>query len=236
VAFSSVLAVVIPTTVWSAGDGSRARVVSASGGKPSLGTVGDTGATADGTTTVPSPDESAVRDDVVPTTPRPLTERRPIPATTAPETTAPPSQESLGLEGPDTHQPPRCTAADLEVAVTTDKPSYGPGEVVKVSGTLRNRSSQTCIYGSSLRFEVRDAAGTRVFGFSTHADYIAGHEPTLAPGHSTATTPAEWPQRRCTGFEACTSAPPGTYQVVVDVSYAVVTIPVTIGPGENAVP
>lgn len=117
------------------------------------------------------------------------------------------------------------------MTATTDKTAYGPGEVVKVSGTLRNRSSRTCTYAASLRFEVLDGAGTPVYGpLHAHADYIAGHKPTLGPGESVDTFPAQWDQQVCAGMTPCSRARPGPYTIVFDVSYASVTIPVTIRP------
>lgn len=233
-ALSSVLAVVVPATVWSRDDNSRARVVSASEGQAYPETFADTGGTADGTTMVPDatvlePDTTTVTSPPA-TAPRATTTTAPAPPGPAPlHPTVPPP--SLGGDQPGGEQQlPPCTAADLEVAVTTDKPSYGPGEVVKVTGTLRNSSSQTCTYGSTTHMEVRDSAGTVVYAGGGHADYIAGQEPKLAPGESGPTLPMQWDQQTCAEMSGCKPALPGDYTVTVDVGYGSAVVPVTIRP------
>jgi hypothetical protein len=232
-AVSALLAVAVPAAAWRGADRSGGRVVSASGGVASTDASTGAGGTMDGTTTVPAPTDSAV-----PATPPPPSDARSTTTTSRPTAGAP----SPGVPPPsasptptaqagEVEQPPRCTAADLEVAATSDKSSYGPGEVVKVAGTLRNRSSQTCTYGASLTFQVLDGAGAVVYGpLHTHADYLAGHEPTLAPGQSVPTFPAQWDQQVCVGLTPCRRAMPGPYTIVFDVRYASVTIPVTISP------
>jgi hypothetical protein len=117
------------------------------------------------------------------------------------------------------------------VAATTDRPSYGPGEVVNITGTLRNRSSQTCTYAATIRLEIRDGAGKTVWGpIASHADYFAGGEPTLASGESAPTLSLPWDQQVCDGMHGCKPAPPGGYTIVADVAYGTVTVPVTIRP------
>lgn len=230
-AVSAVLAVAVPAAVWRGASDSGSRVVSASGGPAAPGPSADTGATTDGTTTVPAPSDSAVPATPPPSDARPTTTTsRPAAREPSPVVPPPPQSPTPTAQAGAVEQPPRCTPADLEVNATTDKTSYGPGEVVRVSGTLRNRSSQTCTYGASLRFEVRDGAGTPVFGYGGHAHYIAGQEPRLAPEESVATFPGQWDQQICAGMNGCTPAPPGVYTIVFDVHYASVTIPVTIRP------
>ncbi len=41
-----------------------------------------------------------------------------------------------------------CATAQVQPAVTTDKPSYGIGEPVRIHSTLHNRSGSTCTYPS----------------------------------------------------------------------------------------
>lgn len=231
----AVLAVVVPAVAWSGSDGRRARAVTTSGGLSSSDTT-TAAIAADGTATppalpadatVPNGGSSGVKPPVAPL-------GRPTATTTAPPVSQPPppvpdgggTSDAAGAGAP---QPlPRCTNADLVATATTDKTSYAPGEVVKITGSLTNQSSQTCVHALSLSLEVRDAGGRWVYGFATHADYIAGREPTLAPGQSTPTLPAQWDQVACT--EGCTPAPPGDYTIVADVMYGAPTMVVTIRP------
>jgi hypothetical protein len=81
----AVLAVVVPATAWSGGDGSRPRVVSASEGQAPLEAVGE----ADPTTTVPPPDGAPTTSSAPSTTVRPSTSTTARPAATTPESTSP---------------------------------------------------------------------------------------------------------------------------------------------------
>lgn len=101
-----------------------------------------------------------------------------------------------------------CTAAQIAVAATTDKATYGPTEQVKLESTLRNRSSTACSYtGYTFRATFSDPAGRPIIDSAQIAD--AFRPTALVPGAVlTATTPFD--QRTCQ-MQPCPPMMPGTY-------------------------
>ncbi len=120
------------------------------------------------------------------------------PATTTTSTTA------LGT--------PDCTAAQIDVAVTTDQRSYATGQQVKVDSTLRNRSQTTCFYaGHTFQVAIQDAVGRPIITFeiatpgTTRSPFVPG---------ATLTGSVPWDQRSCQA-QPCQQPPPGPYVAAV---------------------
>ena len=105
-----------------------------------------------------------------------------------------------------------CVPAQIAVAIATDRPSYAPGQQVKVTSTLRNTSSVTCSYnGYSFTSEFKDETGKSFGGAALIADSFA--DVPFAPGQ-VLTNSASWDHRQCPE-PACAPLPPGVYTVVV---------------------
>jgi hypothetical protein len=101
-----------------------------------------------------------------------------------------------------------CTTAQLEVAVTTDKPSYGIGEPVKIHSTLRNRSTVTCTYPSFVfAATILSPGGATVTGFNRQGD-AAGALGTGQANEAFVT----WERVACTS-DICPPNTPGDYTV-----------------------
>ena len=103
-----------------------------------------------------------------------------------------------------------CPAADVRVTVSTDKATYAPGDTVRFSSTLENRSATTCLVSGRAFFSIENAAGKTVSSFAYTADYML---PVKATPGQTFTNTGTWNQQDCTG-PACLQAPAGTYVVV----------------------
>ncbi len=160
--------------------------------------VGPTSTTP--TSTIPSSTTSTVVG--VTTTALPATTARPAsPTTTArPATTTtakPPAPTTTSTARPGV----ACTPAQVAVAITTDRPRYGPGQPVHATSTLRNKSSSACTYnGYTFSAAFLDAAGAPVFPVSTLvADSFA--DVLLQPGQVLSNN-GDWDHR---------SAPAGVY-------------------------
>jgi hypothetical protein len=64
-----------------------------------------------------------------------------------------------------------CATAQVQAAVTTDKPSYGIGEPVRIHSTLHNRSGSTCTYPSFVfTATILSPAGATVTSFTRQGD------------------------------------------------------------------
>lgn len=112
-----------------------------------------------------------------------------------------------------------CSPAQVEAEVTTDKTVYRPGETVKVSGTLRNRSGGPCYYTNYAGSNQIDGPSGQPARPNTMfiADAFAD---TQLPAGATLTQNPTWDQQLCIGgpifqCERPGQAPPGTYTVKV---------------------
>ena len=103
---------------------------------------------------------------------------------------------------------PACTPDHLAAAITTDRHSYTPAQPVKVTSTLRNRSSVTCFYnGYAFGITFRNDAGATFGGVNVVADSFA--DVPLRPGE-TLTNTGSWDHRACPE-PGCAPLPPGPY-------------------------
>ncbi|WP_166985997.1 hypothetical protein [Canibacter zhoujuaniae] len=93
-----------------------------------------------------------------------------------------------------------CGAGDLELLPVTDKNSYGPGELPKLSLTLENTGKATCYYDvgtSQMIFEI--SSGAEMVWLSTHCQTEADHRLVLLkPGQKVESAPLEWQRQRST--------------------------------------
>lgn len=112
---------------------------------------------------------------------------------------------------------PACTPAQIEVKIATDQPSYAPGQAVKVTSTLRNRSSASCFYnGYGARMTFKDDAGHSYPGVSVIADSFA--DVPLRAGQALTHT-GSWDHRACAD-PGCAALPAGPYYVTVSWNFA----------------
>lgn len=114
--------------------------------------------------------------------------------------------------------PPVCTPEEVEVVTTTDRSSYQPGEEVKVTSTITNRSNHVCYRpGTTDGMEIAfwDSEGTNGLITGYIPDYVGPLE--WAAGEAI-TYSYSWDQKTCMKGSGCspyTQAPPGTYFVEV---------------------
>ena len=101
-----------------------------------------------------------------------------------------------------------CTTAQLEVAVTTDKASYGIGEQVRIHSTLRNRSATTCTYPSFIfAATILSPGGATITGFNRQGDAPGA----LGSGQANEAF-VNWDRVACTS-DICPPNTPGEYTV-----------------------
>ena len=169
----------------------------------------------DTTTTVPvivtsTPPSSSV-------TSTPTTARRGRVTTTVPRvtTTRPPGSPTTT-----TGAVPFCKPANIEVTVTTDRPSYTAGQEVTMTSRLRNKSAETCFYnGYAFTSAFKHEDGRTIVGQSVIADSFA--DVPLRPGQ-TITHSGAWDQRLCSE-PACGRAPAGPYTAAATWNFAAST-------------
>ena len=116
--------------------------------------------------------------------------------------------------GPPTNDPQvaACPAADVTVSVTTEKDTYAPGETVRGSSTLTNRSTTTCLLPTRAFFRILDASGKTVGSFAYTLEL---RMPVKAEPGKTFTSSLLWDQKDCSG-SSCVQVPAGTYVAVAD--------------------
>lgn len=172
--------------------------------QPELTTTSSTAAAS--TTTIPDTTTTQVVATTATTRGAPTTVVRPT-TTTAPR--APATTTTTAARN--------CTAAQIEVAATTDKRSYVPGEQVIFSSTLRNRSSTTCFY-AGYRFQATfaDPAGRRIIEFDMDSP---GTRSPLAPG-AVLTGSVPFDQGACQAQPCPTLRPGPGYSVTATWSFA----------------
>lgn len=116
-----------------------------------------------------------------------------------PSTTVPPQQPALAA----------CPAADVRVTVSTERSTYAPGETVRFSSTLENRSATACLVSGRAFFSVENGAGRTVSSFAYTMEYML---PVRAEPGQAFTNRGTWDQQDCSG-PACVQAAAGTYVV-----------------------
>ena len=120
---------------------------------------------------------------------------------------------------------PNCKPAQIDVTITTNRPSYTAGQEVRATSTLRNKSSETCFYnGYGFTSAFKDTAGKMIIGQSVIADSFA--DVPLRPGQ-TITHSGTWDQRLC-GEPACGRAPTGPYIAAATWNFAGFTYEFTV--------
>jgi Intracellular proteinase inhibitor len=117
---------------------------------------------------------------------------------------------------------PSLTAAatSLDLAFSTDRPTYAVGDTVTFALTVTNSTSapETLNFRTSQEYDfiVRAADGTAVWQWSCHKLFLAAeHTRTIGPGE-TVTFTAQWDQTTCVPFarNQGKQVKPGTYSVV----------------------
>nr|MDQ3643390.1 hypothetical protein [Actinomycetota bacterium] len=112
---------------------------------------------------------------------------------------------------------PSCKPAQIEVTIDTNEPSYRPGQEVKATSTLRNKSSDTCFYnGYGFTSAFKDEARKTIIAQSVIADSFA--DVPLRPGQ-TITHSGSWDQRLC-HEPGCGRAPLGPYTAAATWNFA----------------
>jgi hypothetical protein len=159
-----------------------------------------------GRTTPPQPSASSTpaADDPVVRTPTTV----PSGSASSPVATAPPAVPPA----PTVPAGERCPSSEVRVTVATGKAAYAPGETVRGSTTIENRSATACLLPTRGFVRILDAAGNDVSGFAYTMEY---RFPALAEPGKTFTTPFTWDQRDCSGG-SCVQVPAGTYNVAAD--------------------
>lgn len=142
---------------------------------------------------------------------------RPAPVTTVPasgggSSSSGPLPSVVTTIPPLTRQPPPCPASEVRVTVATERPTYAPGEVVRATSTLENRSATTCLLPTRAFFRIENSAGTSVGSFAYTMDFRL---PVQAEPGKTFTSTMSWDQRDCSG-STCAQVPAGSYTVVAD--------------------
>jgi cell division septation protein DedD len=101
-----------------------------------------------------------------------------------------------------------CTTGQIEARVTTDKPSYGIGEPVKIHSTLRNKSGTTCTYPSFIfSATILSPGGATITGFNRQSDAPSA----LGAGQADEAF-VTWERVACTS-DICPPNTPGDYTV-----------------------
>jgi hypothetical protein len=121
----------------------------------------------------------------------------------------PPNQSTPGTPPADA---PPCPASEVAVTVSTERSTYAPGEMVRGSSTIENRSATACLLPTRGFFKVLNAAGKDVGNFAYTADF---RFPVRAEPGKTFTSSFTWDQRDCSG-PACAQVPSGPYTVVAE--------------------
>jgi cytoskeletal protein RodZ len=162
------------------------------------------------TSTEPAPTTTSTPPTTVAVTTTTTTRR--VTTTVARATTTKPSTTTTATAAVAT-----CGAASIAVTIATDRPSYGPGEEVKVTSTLRNKSSVTCTYnGYGFTTSFRDEAGHTFGGTRVIADSFA--DVPFPPGQ-TITHTGTWDHL---------GSPPGVYTAVGTWNFGTATAEVTV--------
>ena len=133
-------------------------------------------------------------------------------------TTRPPTATTTGST-------PSCKPAQIDVTIATDPAGGGPGQEVKATSTLGNKSSEVCFYnGYAFTSAFRHADGRPIIAQSVIADSFA--DVPLRPGQ-TITNSGTWDQRLCRE-PACGRAPAGPYIAAATWNFAGSSYEVTV--------
>lgn len=164
----------------------------------------------DQATTTTVPDGTALAPTSTTVTTLPATPLTTLPRTGSHAVTATPTTSTTVPAEPSR----ACSGDQITFTVSTDKASYGPGEIVKVTARLRNNTTHRCYLPTEDFFEVQDADGEAVSASqSGNSDYPQG---AAFEGGEVITKEYAWDQRcdTCAGG----TAPAGTYTAVVGMS------------------
>lgn len=119
------------------------------------------------------------------------------PAGTVPTTTVP------------SDAPSPCPPSEVSVTVVVERSSYAPGEPVRGTTSITNRSSTTCLLPPRESVHIEDASGKTVGSFAYTMEL---RPPVVAAPGRTLTGTFTWDQRTCPG--PCAQVPAGTYVAV----------------------
>ena len=210
----SVLAVAVPAATLVDGDRTNSTEVASGGPTATLFSPATEGLPEGSALQSPPLEPLPFPGTTLVPTPTPTTVRRPSSSpTTAPAvapTPGPPPDPSPPAK------PPPCTAADVEMTLTPEKPAWGPSEPVKLTFAFQNRSDHVCTYNASISLTGYDASGTPAgLGFARINEYFFGDFTPVAPGQVVSET-LQWEHYECEGSPAvCTPLAPGVYRIVV---------------------
>lgn len=154
-------------------------------------------------TTVPPADDPVVR------TPTPTTTDPSGNASSPVSTVGPTATTAVSAPGPALAP---CAASEVGVTVSTEKAVYAPGETVRASSVLENRSAAACLLPTRAFFRILDVAGKDVGSFAYTADF---RYPVRAEPGKTFSSGVTWDQKDCSG-PVCVQVPAGTYTAVAD--------------------
>jgi hypothetical protein len=141
----------------------------------------------------------------------------------APITTVPPSDggsvsspvlpaASPAAPPPVRREPVACAASEVLVVVVTEKATYAPGETVRGTSTLENRSTSTCLLPTRAFFRIENSAGTLVSSFAYTTEFRL---PVAADPGKSFISSFTWDQQDCSG-SACVQVPAGRYTAVAE--------------------
>ncbi|MDQ3898874.1 MAG: hypothetical protein M3326_16800 [Actinomycetota bacterium] len=159
--------------------------------------------TTTSTTVAPASTTTSPPTTVAPTTttrPTTTTARRPTTTTTRlTTTTAPPADRPL------------CAVDQIGVSVATDAQSYLAAQPVRLTTTIRNRSTAPCFYqGYTVLMSFRDPARVPFLGTAVHLDDPSPTE--FRPGQSL-TQSFTWDPASCPSPPVCARPTPDIYSV-----------------------
>ena len=115
-----------------------------------------------------------------------------------------------------------CAPSAVREVASTNRPSYGPGSIVKMTSSIRNKSKNTCsalVGPTSPSFTVTNSRGVEVWN-NCYADDLPGACPqyliarNLKPGATYSKT-VEWDQR---SGKPPTRVPTGVYELTTHFS------------------
>jgi hypothetical protein len=110
--------------------------------------------------------------------------------------------------------PPACTAAEVTVTATTDKPSYSIGEPITVTSSIQNTSGHVCAapYGSGAILDDPTGKDKNLQGTGEDGEIEAGSDDWDPGAASTLSQSYTFTGRYCT--TACMPDVAGTFEVV----------------------
>lgn len=176
---------------------------------------GGGGRAAPEVTTTTAPVDTTTSTSVAATTTSPPTTATGRTTTTRRTTTTLARPTTTGPTATTVAGHPLCAAEQMAIRITIAT-SFGPGEPVGMSTTLRNKSSAPCYYqGFTVTMTFLDPGGRALVSQAVHADDVA--ERAFVPGQEI-TQEATWDPKVCQ-TPPCTE-PPGIYEATADWSFS----------------